>query len=209
MNRQSTYQVVGFPDALAIALVLFFLGLTLARQYGGLKIGILEVPKLDRKPSKKERLFFSLASLLSFAAFIPIWPLQSAIERTDLSAAELCFGDANCFLVHKAGRQIGSPMEGYSLVEQTGDSLTLWGDAKSCSSYEFGSEHTALTQRMSVRLVRVQDGRDLTRSDLFDCFERNLAGSCTTESLPNGANVTHLTCMEGSHREVYFVLGFN
>jgi hypothetical protein len=73
MIKMSTYQLLGLPETLAVALALVFLAIALAPWFGGLQLGPLRVPDLSGRSGRVWRFIAPIAFVISVSGFIPIW----------------------------------------------------------------------------------------------------------------------------------------
>jgi hypothetical protein len=74
MEFISTYEVMGIPEKLSVALVLVALSFALAPWLGGLEITGLKIPKLSRGMTAALRVNMPALFVISVLGYFPAWP---------------------------------------------------------------------------------------------------------------------------------------
>lgn len=89
MDKLSSYEWLGIPDAVAGAFALVSLSLVLAPWFGGLELGPLKVPKLP--PHTRRKLVFSspILFIAMLGGFFPVWSAEPSKSTDKLTEIEL------------------------------------------------------------------------------------------------------------------------
>lgn len=168
-DLMNTYEVLGLPDALAVAFVLILLSLTLTPWLGGLEVGPLKIPELDDRSGRAIRILAPVGLVIGLSAFFPAWDSRSGHEGnekptpdfvevlSDGSLLELDdFYSITSIPVHLKLRSMGQDRNGFTadvLFEPADTDRSISIDGLGLQTMRAGDWHDLRSGNIQVRIV--------------------------------------------------------